>query len=109
MKVFSGDPAREEGAESLRATEPSADAEEVIAGDRGIPSLNRARSLQSRVSSVLAITLMSALGLGLLTWYYARTLTQPAQAQHAAQAAVKSRAQGEMALPRLPPLAAPLV
>jgi type IV secretion system protein VirB10 len=83
--------------------------EEPIAGDRGIPSINRARSLQSRVSSLLAIALMSVLGLGLLTWYYARTLSRPAQVQHAAQAAAKSRAQGDMALPSLGPIVSPLV
>jgi type IV secretion system protein VirB10 len=87
----------------------STESEDVIPGDRGIPSINRGRTLQSRVSSALAIALMSALGLGLLTWYYARTLTRPAQAQHAAQAAVKSRAQGEMALPSLGPIVSPLV
>src|SRR5207302_4113478 len=109
MKV-AGHPATEEGAEPLQAAESAGEArEETLAGDRGIPSINRARSLEARVSSVLALSLMSALGLGLLTWYSARTLTRPAQAQHAAQAAVKSRAQGEMALPRLPPIAAPLV
>ncbi len=78
-----------------------------IAGDRGIPSINRTRSIQSRVSSVLAIGLMSALGLGLLTWYYAKALTRPAQAHQAAQAAAKSHAQGEMALPSLGPIEAP--
>ena len=82
-------------------THGRAPTDEPIAGERGIPSVNRARSLQSRVSSVLAMGLMSALGLGLLTWYYAQTLTRPAQVQHAAQAAAKNRAQGEMALPSL--------
>lgn len=82
---------------------------EAIAGDRGIPSINRARSLQSRVSSALAIALMSTLGLGLLTWYYARALSRPAQAHQAAQAAAKSHAQGEMALPSLGPITSPLV
>jgi type IV secretion system protein VirB10 len=109
MKVSSGDARAEEGSSAdLRATESGAE-EDLIAGDRGIPSINRARSLQSRASSVLAVTLMSVLGLGLLTWYYARTLTRPAQVQHAAQAAAKSRAQGEMALPRLPPITAPVL
>ena len=108
MKVLSGSPTAEEESQPPRATEPSSE-EGGIAGDRGIPSINRARSLQSRVSSVLALTLMSVLGLGLLTWYYARTLARPAQVQHAAQAAAKNRAQGEMALPRLPPITAPLV
>jgi type IV secretion system protein VirB10 len=88
---------------------PSTEPEDVIAGDRGIPSINRGRSLQSRVSSALAIGLMSTLGLGLLTWYYARTLSRPGEKQHAAQAAVKSRAQGEMALPPLGPIVSPLV
>jgi len=52
---------------------------------------------------------MSTLGLGLLAWYYAKTLTRPAQAQHAAQAAVKSHAQAEMTLPPLPPMESPFV
>lgn len=82
---------------------------EAIAGDRGIPSINRARSIQSRVSSVLAIALMSVLGLGFLTWYYAKALTRPRQAAHAAQLAVRNRAQGEMALPPLGPIQSPLV
>jgi len=85
----------------------ASEAEPPIAGDRGIPSVNRVRSVQSRVSSLLAFALMSALGLGLLTWYYARTLSRPREAQHAAQAAVKSRAKSEMALPRLGPILSP--
>jgi type IV secretion system protein VirB10 len=50
---------------------------------------------------------MSILGAGLLTWYYARALTHPAQVHQAAQAAAKSHAQGEMALPSLGPIAMP--
>ena len=71
MKIFSRDRAPEE-AEGAPAPNSK---KEAIDGDRGIPSINRARSVQSRVSSLLAITLMSTLGLGLLTWYYAKTLT----------------------------------
>jgi type IV secretion system protein VirB10 len=81
--------------------------ETPIAGDRGIPSVNRVRSVQSRVSSLLAFALMSALGLGLLTWYYARTLSRPREVQHAAQAAVTSRARSEMTLPALGPITSP--
>lgn len=112
MKVFSRDQANEdlsastsEGASAeVSATELP---ESPIAGDRGIPSINRARSIQSRMSSVLAIGLMSTLGAGLLTWYYAKTLARPAQAHQAAQAAAKNRAQGEMSLPALPPVESP--
>jgi len=110
MKRLSEDAPRDpsQGTGSSRESTPG-ESEDLVAGDRGIPSINRARSLQSRVSSGLAIGLMLALGLGLLTWYYARALTRPAQAQHAAQAAVKSRAQGEMALPSLGHIVSPLV
>jgi len=98
-------------ATASETAEPSQTGEEHLAGDRGIPALNRARSVQSRLSSVLAISLMAVLGLGLLTWYYTKALTRPAQQHQAAQAAVKQHAQGEMALPSLghispPPLKA---
>jgi type IV secretion system protein VirB10 len=94
-------PSQEE--ESTRPQEAS------VAGERGIASVNRARSLQSRVSSVLAIGLMSALGLGILTWYYANTFSRRARVQENAQAATKSRAQGEMPLPSLGPISMPRV
>ena len=103
MKIFARDRAQEE---AEGAPTPNSK-EEAIDGDRGIPSINRARSVQSRVSSLLAITLMSTLGLGLLTWYYAKTLTRPSQVQHAAQAAAKTRAQGDMPLPPLGPIESP--
>jgi len=81
-------------------TSSAADAT-TVAGERGIASVNRVRSMQSRVSSVLAIGLMSALGLGLLTWYYANTLSRRSRVEQSAQAASKSRVQGEMPLPSL--------
>jgi type IV secretion system protein VirB10 len=83
--------------------------DENIPGDRGIPSVNRVRSMQSRVTSVLAISLMTMLGAGLLTWYYARALNRPAAAQRAALASAKNRAQGEMALPSLGTIQAPYI
>lgn len=93
--------------EERRTEEGIGDTASPIAGDRGIPSVNRARSIQSRVSSVLAIALMSTLGLGLLTWYYAKALSRPQEARRAAAASVKNRAQGEMALPSLGPITQP--
>jgi type IV secretion system protein VirB10 len=80
-----------------------------IPEDRGIPSVNRAASLQARASSLFAILLMSAIGLGLLAWYYSKALSRPARAQHAAQSATRNRAQSEMALPPLGPIRAPLL
>jgi type IV secretion system protein VirB10 len=75
--------------------------EEAVPGERGIASVNRTPSIQSRVSSVLAMALMVGLGLGLLTWYYAHTLSRRNRAVESAQSASKSKAQGEMALPSI--------
>ncbi len=74
---------------------------DVIAGDRGPSTLSAARSLQSRISNLLAIGLISVLGVGLLGWYYARTLSRPATQKHAAQAASQSQADGDLPLPAL--------
>jgi type IV secretion system protein VirB10 len=84
------------------------EAEDQIQGERTVSSLSRARSMQSRVSSVLAVGLMSALGLGLLTWYYANVLSRQSRAGQSAQLAAKNRAQGEMALPPLGRINPPL-
>ncbi len=73
------------------ADEPGHEGEgDVIAGDRGPSTLSAARSLQSRISNMLAIGLISALGVGLLGWYYARTFSRPGTQKHAAQAASQS-------------------
>jgi type IV secretion system protein VirB10 len=79
----------------------SPETEKKIVGDRGIASVNRARSAQSRISNLLATGLVSTLGLGLLTWYYVQTFSRRAQAQHTAQTASTAKAQGEMPLPAL--------
>ncbi|HEY2398805.1 MAG TPA: hypothetical protein VGI23_00550, partial [Steroidobacteraceae bacterium] len=96
-------------AEGAGPASESQRAEEIVQGERGIPSVNRARSLQSRMSSILAVGLMSALGLGLLSFYYAGAITRQSRAQASAQSAVKSRAQGEMTLPSLGHIEPPAV
>ncbi|HTD74562.1 MAG TPA: type IV secretion system protein VirB10 [Steroidobacteraceae bacterium] len=82
---------------------------DAVRGERSSATLARAPSVQSRVSNVLAISLMSLLGLGMLTWYYANALTRQSHARQSAQAQQTKRAQGEMPLPSLgridPPVA----
>jgi type IV secretion system protein VirB10 len=75
--------------------------DDTIVGDRGVSSLSGARTLQSRITNVLAIGLMSTLGVGLLGWYYARTASRPSVAKHAAQAASQTKAEGDLPLPPL--------
>jgi len=74
---------------------------EIVRGERAEALVNAPRTVQSRVSGLLAAGLMMALGLSALTWYYARTLTRPTHAQAIAQSAAASRAQAEMPLPSL--------
>ncbi len=78
-----------------------------VQGERSDPIVNTARSIQSRVSSVLAAGLMIALGLGALTWYYAHALSRQKQAREAAVAAAANNAQGEMPLPPLDSVGSP--
>ena len=72
-----------------------------VEGERGLPSVSGAGSLQSRASSLMAVGLMSVLGLGMLAWYYSRAIVRQTHAQQSAQAASKSRAQGDAPLPSL--------
>lgn len=80
-----------------------------VAGERGIPSVNRVRSMQSRVSSALAIALMSILAGGLLIWYYTGAFTRNSRAQELARAAQKRRAEGDTTLPSLGAIQLPTV
>jgi type IV secretion system protein VirB10 len=82
----------------------------TVRGERDGTTLRQPPSVQSRVSNVLAISLMSVLGLGMLTWYYANAMTRQSRARQMVQAASAKRAQGDMPLPSLgridPPSAA---
>jgi type IV secretion system protein VirB10 len=82
----------------MSTTEPT---QTGVAGERDAHSVTRILSVQSRISNVLAIGLMSALGLGSLTWYYAQTMMRQGRAQEAAKAASANRAQGDLPLPSL--------
>jgi len=75
--------------------------ENSVDGERGATAVNRTSSIQSRISSLLAIGLMSVLGLGMLTWYYANAMTRQSRARQSARTLSTSHAQGEMPLPSL--------
>jgi len=72
-----------------------------VRGERDTTTVSRAASVQSRISSVLAIGLMSVLGLGMLTWYYANAFTRDSRARQSAQTSAANRASGDSALPSL--------
>jgi type IV secretion system protein VirB10 len=80
-----------------------------LGGERG-EAVPQAASVQSRVSNLLAIGLMSVLGLGMLTWYYANAMSRPSRARQSTQASAMKQVQGDTTLPSLgridPPLPA---
>lgn len=78
-----------------------------VVGERDIGSINRVRSLQSRVSNVLAVGLLSVLAVGFLAWYYIHTFTTQREARQAAQSSSRGKAQGDMPLPSLGPIEPP--
>lgn len=93
--------------EATSETDVGGSASSAVSGERGIASVNRVRSVQSRVSSLLAIGLMASLGIGLLTWYYSQALTRGSREQRAARQTTERKAQGEMPLPPLGPIERP--
>jgi type IV secretion system protein VirB10 len=90
-------------------TEQEADSS-TVHGERSA-TVNHAPSVQSRISNLLAIGLMSVLGLGMLTWYYSNAMTRHSRARQEAQSSSIKRVQGDMPLPSLgridPPAPAP--
>ena len=80
---------------------------DTLAGERGMSALHRARSLQSRASQVLALSLMGALAVGLLGWYYVHTFAARGTAHRTAQTASRNQAAGDAPLPSLGPITLP--
>jgi type IV secretion system protein VirB10 len=73
----------------------------TVRGERDGSTLRQPPSVQSRISNILAIGLMSVLGLGMLTWYYANAITRQSRARQSVQATSAKRAQADMPLPSL--------
>lgn len=71
-----------------------------VTGERGIGSINRARSVQTRITQTLGIGLFALIGVGILAWYYSRALSAP-EAERSQARALAAKAQTEMTLPPL--------
>ena len=93
--------ALEPGREAVGPAESGPGQHEGVEGERSAPSVARARSLQSRVSSILACALMLAVGGAMLTWYYTKALARPGHLRRSVQSTLSLRAQSEMPLPPL--------
>lgn len=73
----------------------------TVQGERTIPSVNRERSIQSRISSGLALATIILLGGGFLFWYYNTQYSKTRDAEESARRAAAARAGGEMKVPPL--------
>ncbi|MDM0108024.1 type IV secretion system protein VirB10 [Variovorax sp. J22R24] len=73
----------------------------TVMGERGIPSVNRERSIQSRVSGSLALATVLLIGAGFLFWYYNTQYAKTRDVEEAARKATAARAGGEMKVPPL--------
>jgi type IV secretion system protein VirB10 len=85
----------------------SRDDPDAVAGERGSSLVRQVTSLHSRLSNLLALGLMVAMGAAVLTAYYVHAAQRQAQLRQKAQSATSSRAQSEMPLPALEPVVSP--
>jgi type IV secretion system protein VirB10 len=74
---------------------------EEVAGERATTLVSRSVSMQSRLSNLLAVSLMIALGLGTLIWYYANNATRQTRIRSHIQSAAANHATGDTVLPSL--------
>jgi type IV secretion system protein VirB10 len=85
---------------------------EEVAGERATTLVTRSVSMQSRLSNLLAISLMTVLGLGALIWYYANNASRQTRIRSTIQSAAANHAAGDTVLPSLgridPPMLPPL-
>jgi len=86
------------GSDADRAESP---ARALVAGERTIPSVNRERSMRSRISAALALGTFVLLSGGFLVWYYATYFAHANEERTVAARAAQARAGGES---RVPPL-----
>jgi type IV secretion system protein VirB10 len=107
------DPGTGEILSAQRAASPggaaprAAEERPTIEGERAIPSVNRERSIQSRISGFLALATIILLGAGFLFWYYNTQYAKTREAEEAARKAAAARAGGEMKVPPLGRIAPP--
>lgn len=83
----------------------------TVQGERTIPSVNRERSIQSRISGGLALATIILLGGGFLFWYYNTQYSKTRDAEESARRTAAARAGGEMKVPplgRIDPPKAPM-
>jgi type IV secretion system protein VirB10 len=87
--------------------------EPTVKGERSIPSVNRAISMQARVTNTLVVSAVLLVGGMVLVWYYTTQVSQMRKAVAAKEAALDKRAASDRFVGKLghigPPVAASAV
>lgn len=96
------------------STGPVAAADELptytghVVGERGIPSVNRASSVQARITRVLTVGLGAVLVTLGSAWYVKANVDRVSEPSATAQAFAKAKAAGDMPVPPLGPVTMPV-
>lgn len=90
-----------------RAAGARSTSDRSIPDERGIPAVNRIRSVQSRVTAMLGVGLTSLTALGLLGWYYHRALSHQVHVDSRLHETSHFRTQTDGPLPPLGPIHPP--
>jgi type IV secretion system protein VirB10 len=89
------------------STEPAAPWTGTIRGERAAFIVSGARSLQSRMPSLLAAGLMISVGAGMLAWYYTEALSRPSKTRASVHAPIPDAAGEGISLPPFDRIASP--
>lgn len=87
--------------------ESGAHLDDGVRGERSVLIGSGARSLQSRMTTLLAAGLMISVGAGMLAWYYTEALSRPAASRLLTNTSLPEAAGQAMTLPPFQPPVAP--
>lgn len=104
-------PSRDEsqGAVASLDVESANASDNTIPGDRGVSPTHRVRSAQSRLTNALALGMGAVVLGGFLVWYYKNALAERSRERDSAQAETMKKAQGDMVLPAIGRVDAPVI
>jgi type IV secretion system protein VirB10 len=86
---------------------PGTVVDEAVAGERGLPSVNPPRAVDTRIANTLAMALVGVLGVAALGYYYVKVAARPAESKHAAETAARATAAGDSTVPPIGRVDAP--
>jgi type IV secretion system protein VirB10 len=75
--------------------------EDEVAGERTIPTVNKAQSVQSKINNFLGIAVLVLVGIGVLYFYYSHAFNRQERIAETKRKQLEQQTQGDGNLPRL--------